>query len=178
MTLYAVVLTFPGEVAEGLNRLREKYNRYVSYTIGPHLTLEYPFTPMVDVAIINTRLEAVAKRTKPFTLVLSEIKYFEGANNVAYVAVKDRRLVVDLHVDIFHSLEELVKEEYDGRYALKHFTPHVTIGEHIPDEVFPAVKKEFSDYKLDYRSEVASFALFSGGMDGVWEPVRVFGLSK
>jgi 2'-5' RNA ligase len=122
-------------------------------------------------------LEAVAKRTKPFTLVLNGVKYFEGANNVAYVAVKDRRPVIDLHVDIFHSLEGLVKEEYDGRYALEHFTPHVTIGEHIPDDVFPAVKEEFSDYKLYYGSEITSFSLFSGEMDGMWGPVRVFGLS-
>ena len=58
ITLYAIVLTFPDEVAKVLSELREliKYQRYVSYNIEPHLTLKQPFIPEVDLTIINERL--------------------------------------------------------------------------------------------------------------------------
>jgi len=174
---YAVALTFTGEVAKELSRLREKYNRYVSYTIEPHLTLEYPFVPEVDLSIINEKLKAVARRTRPFTLVLSGIEYFEGTSNVAYVAVENKRTVVDLHTDIVYSLKGLIGEGDKEGYKLERFIPHVTIGECIPSEVFPTVKKRLSDYELHYESEIVSFVLFSVGKDEKWEPARVFELS-
>ena len=176
--LYTVALTFPSEVEEGLSRLKEQYNQYVNYTIEPHLTLVYPFVPEVDIVIINEKLEAVAKRTKPFTLVLDGIEYFEGTNNVAYAAVENKRPVIDLHTDIIQSLKGLTKEPYtDGKYNLEGFTPHVTIGEQIPDEVFAIVKKQFSDYKLHHEIKIVSFSLFSSGEDGIWKSAHVFELS-
>jgi len=174
---YAVVLTFPSEVAKRLSRLREKYNRYVSYTIEPHLTLEYPFVPKADITVVREKVKAVARRTEPFTLVLNGIEYFEGTNNVAYVAVDNKRPVTDLHTDIVHSLKGLIEEGDKEGYKLERFTPHVTIGECIPDEVFPTVKKRFSDYELHYGIEIAAFILFSTGENGIWKPDCVFELS-
>ena len=175
---YAVALTFPSEVTERLSRLREKYNQYVGYTIEPHLTLVYPFLPKDNISIIKEKLKAVAKRTKPFTLVLNGIKYFEEENNVAYAAVKNKQPVVDLHIDIMSSLKGLITEEYtDGMYDFERFTPHVTIGEQIPDEVFLTVKKVFSDYELHHEIEIVSFVLFSADENGIWKPTCVFELS-
>ena len=74
-TDYAVVLTFPGDIAESLNKLREKHNKYTGYTIEPHLTLVYPFVPQGDITTVNEKLDAVAGRTKPFTLILNGIEY-------------------------------------------------------------------------------------------------------
>jgi len=150
----------------------------MNYIDIPHLTLVYPFVPEVDITIVNEKLEALAKRIKPFTLVLDGIEYFEGDNNVAYIAIEDKRPVIDLHTDIMHSLNGLIKEEYtDGQFNLERFTPHVTVGERIPDEVFLTVKKTFADYQLHYEIEIGSFPLVSSGEDGIWKTVRVFELS-
>jgi 2'-5' RNA ligase len=76
------------------------------------------------------------------------------------------------------SLNGLIKQEYtDGQYNFERFTPHVTIGEQMPDEVFLSVKKRFSGYKMRYEIEMASFVLFSADEDGVWKRKRVFSLS-
>lgn len=174
---YAVALTFTGEAAKELIRLREKYNRHVSYAIEPHLSLEYPFVPKVDLSIVNEKLKEIARRTRPFTLIVNGIKYFEGTNNVVYVAVGNRRPVIDLHTDIVYSLKGLIKEGDKELYKLERFTPHVTIGECIPNEVFLTVKKSLSDYELHHEIEIASFVLFSADKDEKWKPACVFELS-
>ncbi len=177
MTLYAVVLTFSGEVAGRLNQLRDKYNRYVSYTIEPHLTLKPPFTPEVALTVIREKLQAVAGRTEPFTLVLNGVKYFEAVNNVAYVAIETKHPVIDLHADVVHALKGLVKQAEEDPYELERFTPHVTIAESIPQDVFPTVRKDLADYKIHLECEISAFSLYSGTWDGVWRPVSAFELS-
>ena len=176
---YAIALTFPSEVSKGLNGLREKYKEYVGYTIEPHLTLAYPFVPTVDISIIKEKLEAVARKTKTFTLVLNGIEYFEEGNNVAYAAVENKQPVIGLHIDVMSSLEGFITEENtDGMYDFERFIPHVTIGAQIPDEVFPTVKKLFLDYELHYEVTISSFTLFSSGEDAIWKPERVFEFSE
>jgi len=77
------------------------------------------------------------------------------------------------------SLEGFITEENtDGMYDFKRFIPHVTIGEQIPDEVFPTVKKLFLDYELYYEVTISSFTLFSSGEDAIWKPERVFEFSE
>jgi 2'-5' RNA ligase len=86
--------------------------------------------------------------------------------------------VIDLHTDIVHSLKGLIKEEDGERYELERFTPHVTIGECIPSEVFPHVKQRFSESKLYCEVKITSFALFSADEKGMWKTAHVFKLSE
>ena len=177
MTPYAVTLTFPDKMNEELSQLRKDYVNYVSYTIEPHLTLKQPFVLEVDITNIEECLRVVAARTKPFTLMLKGIKYFEGWNNVAYIAVVNKQTVIDLHTDIVLSLKGLVKDMDQVTYELDRFTPHVSIGELIPDDAFLNVKKRFSNYSPSYECEITSFSLFSGDEDNIWKPYCVFELS-
>lgn len=177
MTFYTVILTFPKEVERKLKKLREKYNKYTSYSIDPHITLKQPFSPTVDFAIIDKKLKAIAKRTRPFVLILNGIEYFEGTNNVVYAAIKNKKSVVDLHSDIVRSLRGLVKEKYKEEYELGRFLPHATIGEEIPDKVFPVIKKELSSYSLKYKIKINSFNLYIAGKKEIWKPVGVFKFS-
>lgn len=177
MTSYAVALTFPAGIETELNRLREKYNRYVNYHIPPHVTLMYPFKLSTDLTVTKERLESVASRTRPFVLELDGVEYFEETNNVAYVAIKNKRPVVDLHTDIVRSLQGLVEGEYE-EYIFERFTPHMTIAESIPNEVFPVIKKELSGYTLNRNINIDSFVLFSSGNDAVWKPETIFRLSE
>jgi 2'-5' RNA ligase len=179
MTSYAVALTFPADIEKELNLLRDKYNKYVRYSITAHLTLKQPFKLIAGLTVVNERLKAVASRTKPFFLELDGVEYFEETNNVAYVAIKNKSPVIDLHANIVRSLQRLVEGEYEENeeYNLEKFTPHITIAELIPDAVFPVIKQEISNYRLDRNVNIGSFALFSSGEDAVWKPETIFRLS-
>jgi len=174
MTNYAVALTFPREVKQEIIELQVEYKKYVAYSIEPHITLKYPFTTEVDIAVINKRLKEVAGISTPFTLVLNGIQYFEGENNVAYIAIETKEPVINLHDSIVHSLEDLDKEESMEIFDLERFTPHATIGEQIPQEVFPHIKKTLARINLRYEIEINSFTLFSAGADDIWKSIGVF----
>ncbi len=178
MTYYAVVLTFPADINQELDRLRDRYNKYVGYSIVPHLTLKPPFILSADPTVLNERLTAVASRTKSFVLELDGVDYFEEINNVAYVAIGNKRPVIDLHTDIVRSLEGLVEAVYEEGYDLERFTPHITIAECIPEDVFPVIKNELSGYTLNREIRIDSFALFSEEEDAVWKPENIFRLSE
>ncbi len=174
MTNYAVALTFPREVKQEIIELQAKYKKYVTYRIEPHVTLKYPFATEVNITSIDERLREVAHRSSPFTLVLNGIKYFEGQNNVAYFAVENKEPVMNLHSRIVHSLEDLDKEESMGVFDLERFTPHATIGEQIPQEVFLCIKQALDRLNLRYEFEVDSYTLFSAREDDIWKSVEVF----
>ncbi len=177
MALYAVVLTFPGDIFNKIDALRQNYLHYVNYRIEPHITLAYPFTLEADISLMNGKLKQVASRTGLFTLILDGIEYFEGENNVAYIALAEKQPVVDLHLDINQSINGLVKDEFRGRFNRGNFIPHVTIGEQIPGDIFPEVKQSLLGENIHYECEIASFSLFSSDEDGVWTRAEVFGFS-
>lgn len=177
---YAVLFTFPQEVEEELKILIDKYNKYVTYSyyLAPHITLKYPFTVKTDFGVVEEKISTVADRTKPFLLILDGIEYWEGPNdNLAYVAIKNKRAVIDLHADIVHSLSGLVDPEYEGDMELERFRPHITIAQQIPHEVFPVVKKELSSYKVNHRAKMDSFTVYVYGEDKVWRPQTTFRFS-
>ena len=174
---YAIVLTFAPRIEKPLSKLREKYLKNTDYQIVPHLTLVYPFMPVFSLYIVNEQLEKVAKRTKPFDITLNGINFFEDESNVIYAAIENKRPVKNLHLDLVRSLEGLIKEQYtDGKYNLGRFVPHVTIGNKIPDDIFPDLKKRLSRYRFYFEENITDFTLFIE-TSGVWQRKRVFKLS-
>ncbi|MFC1954623.1 2'-5' RNA ligase family protein [Chloroflexota bacterium] len=174
MTQYAAALVFPAELSGWIDALRQEYLRYVNYSIEPHITLVYPFMPETDITVINKKIKQVAERTNSFTLILNGFEYFDGKNNVAYIAIENKQPVADLHYDINQSIGELVKDEFNGRFNLHSFISHVTIGEQIPNEVLRVAKKRLSEIEAHYEADITSFTLFCGSEDGVWTPAEVF----
>jgi 2'-5' RNA ligase len=177
VTRYAIGLVLPDEVERELDRLRGELSQHMVYVPIPHITLAYPFESEADIDRITEKLHQVAARTKPFTLVLEGFDYFQRDSNVAYIAVVNKQPVADLHYDIDRSIDGLVTDEYQGRFDCEEFTPHVTIGARIPDDVFPLVKKRIEENKVHYESEVTSFSLLSGDEDGRWGIMSEFKLS-
>jgi 2'-5' RNA ligase len=174
---YAIALTFSEKTAEKINNLRTDYQEFSDYVIDPHITLVYPFSPVFSLFLIYEQLEKIAKRTKQFSVVLNGIEFFENGNNVVYAALENRRTVKKLHTDIITSLEGLIKEwRTDGNFNLEMFVPHVTIGEHIPDSLFPDIKKQYSKYWIHYEEKITSFTFFHE-KEGIWEKKRVFELA-
>ena len=177
-TLYAVVLTFPDEINGELDILRKNYKQYVNYTIVPHVTLKMPFTLVADITVVIDRLKAIAEKTRSFTLVIAGIQFFDEPGKVAYVAIENKKPVLELHTDIVNSLQGLVKGGGMEIHELDRFVPHITIGASIPDDVFPAVKRLLSDHHLHLECEISAFSLYSGTLDGEWQPECVLDFLK
>jgi 2'-5' RNA ligase len=175
--LYTVVLTIQKEAREELKKLRVRYNKYESSSIDPHITLKQPFELLVDLDIINEKLEEIAKETEPFNITPDGVKYFEGENNVAYVSFKDVSQVAALHKKIVYSLRGLVREKYDEEFELDKFLPHITIGEKIPKGTLPLVKKELSTYNISNEIKVEFFSVYSADEREIWEEYKVFNFS-
>ncbi len=170
-----MVLTTHGKAKTELSRWRERYAGCMKYTIEPHITIKFPFTLRADIGIIQARLNDIAGRTKSFMLILDGVRYWEGQNNVAYVAVKNPLPVYNIHTAVIHGLEEFTAGY--NTYDLGNFVPHLTLGEHIPDELLPKIKTELAGFQIKYRIRVTSFTMFSSVMRKEWEtwqPANVF----
>lgn len=172
---YTVTLTFPQEAEDELRRLRKKYNQYSTYQIDPHITLQQPFYPTRELNLIHEKLEAVSEGKTPFVLELDGVEYFTGRNNVAYVAVKNKQPVIQLYTAIANALKGLINEGDEGEYKPESFTPHVTIGERIPDDIFPTVRQELSNCRPNFQIPIRSFSLYFAGK--AWGQVKRFDFS-
>jgi 2'-5' RNA ligase len=173
--VYAVFLTFSGKIGQVLGRLRADYQPDIDDAILPHVTLVYSFVPVFSLFKVLEQLDAVAKRTPPFKINLNGIRFFEGSRNVAYAAIENKKDLKALHADIVKSLEGLIKPWHTRSTYLERFTPHVTIWNRIPPNVFPEVRKRLSRYTLRYQEEITDFSLFVEENDE-WELSRVFKL--
>lgn len=169
MIIYAVIITLRGKANKEIAILREQYNKYVNYIIVPHITLLYPISLKNDLTAVCTKLAEVAQQTKPFVIELNGVQYFEGQNNVAYVAIEKRQSVVDLHYHINRALSQAIINNTNQPYTYKQFTPHVTIAELIPTNLFPSIKMELSKLVLRYRVRIDFFSLFSAEQNKTWE---------
>ncbi|MFA5308276.1 MAG: 2'-5' RNA ligase family protein [Dehalococcoidales bacterium] len=173
---YAVALIFNGEVEKALAGLHRDFQQYVTYTLVPHITLVYPFTPAGGIESVIHRLDDIGKSHRPFRLTLEGIKYFETVNNVAYVAVKEQEALKAFVDTIVKSIRGVITGYYAEKdYDPAHYIPHLTIGEKIPHDVFPEVKKRFADYPISHECEITRFTL-AGEADGQWETLKVFRL--
>ena len=180
MTLYAIAVILPDEIGKELDRLRNEFSKNMVYIPIPHLTLVYPFTPTIDITALIDKLKQVAETAAPFILTLNGIGYFEGKNNVAYVAVANIKPVINLHRKIIFSLAGLLKDELkdeQGNFNLDRFVHHVTIGELIPDEILAELKRHMSKNITHYETEVTSFSLFVRNEDGRWMTDNRFALA-
>jgi 2'-5' RNA ligase len=175
MMMYAIALTMNGKAKSELTELRARFGTNINYSIEPHVTLSYPFTLKTDINVIENKLSEVAGQTKPFALILDGIRYWEGRNNVAYVAVQNQLSVFNLHVAVTRALQGLITG--DTTYNLQNFTAHLTINEQIPGEALPNLKKELSRHEPTYRVKMTSLTLFEAEPNEkreTWKPTRIF----
>ncbi len=169
MIIYAIIITLRGKANRDIAALREQYNKYVHYSIVPHITLLYPVVLKSGLSDLFSILDRVASQTKPFFIDLRGVCYFEGRNNVAYVALEDRQPVIYLSNNINHSLRGEIINNNDQINTYGDFTPHVTITELVPVDIFPNIKMELAKLGLKYRVRIDSFCLFSTQQNTTWE---------
>jgi 2'-5' RNA ligase len=174
---FAVALVLPDEVEKILKRLRGEYARHMKYIDIPHVSLVYPFEPRVDKILVAEKLKEVAGKTKPFRLELNGIRYFEGENNTAYLAVADPKPVVDLHYAIGHSLSDMAKDDYGLKFSFVKFIPHVTIGDAIAADILPRVKESLSRTTPHCEFTITDFSLLAEEDAGKWGITEKFMLA-
>ncbi len=173
--MYAVALMVGGKAGREVAGLQARYAGSMRYAIAPHVTLKYPFTLKADIGAVEASLEEVARHRKPFWVVFDGVRYFEGTNNVAYVAVRDRAPIFDLHMAVTQALQGLV--EGDATYDSENFVPHMTIGVEIPGSFLPTLKDELASFEAQGRVRMTSFTLFAAEPDPkfeTWHAARVF----
>jgi 2'-5' RNA ligase len=172
---YAIVLTFPREIEKELQELRIKYNKTLTQIV-PHITLKQPFQLLVDESIIRKKLHEITENITPFTIEFHGLSYFENEKNTAYIALKDKTQVTELHKRIVYTLQGKVDEINKEPYELENFIPHATIGENIPSEDIKRIKQELSSYNPSYVISIDSFSLYSANDNLQWKPVERFEL--
>lgn len=148
MHVYVLAITPSPKACTTIQHYQGSYPQYVVYHIPPHITLYPPFhiQDSSEEAIISSLRENFSNYPY-FTVDLTHVGYFEGANNVVYLGPSDESalLLKTLHAHILNILAPIVTHAFsDYTMSGKEFSPHLTIAERIPSEEFETIKKEFS----------------------------------
>jgi len=189
MNAYAVVLTIPGKCGREIARLRRRYSKFMDYSIEPHITLA-PVFRASSASQLSAPLAEVACQASPFSLKLTVVRYFEGQNNVAYVAMEDPGPIFALNALIARALDGLAATTgmagltVGGQPLLfdrSTYIPHVTIAENIPKEELAAIKSELAPLQMEQTVKIRSFCLFTAEADAkpqMWGQLSVYPLGR
>jgi 2'-5' RNA ligase len=158
-----------------LDSYRIKYARYTSYVIVPHITLVPPFLIEKESPIeIVHSLQKGYKGLPPIKVILENVNFFEGKNNVAFVqpdagSSESIRNILRKTTSI---LGNRIKNAYNGYYFTpEKFIPHLTIAESIPENIFSEIKSELAGLVFNYPFLVSSVFLFGQtGTSNIWQP--------
>ncbi len=173
-----VVTVYLPEAANQLFcQLEAKCGAHADLVKRPHLTVANPFVPEVPISSVVQNLREVASRVAPFSLTCGGISYFEDRNNCAYVPVRNERHIKDLHLAVYDSIGDLVRDKYEGKLNLDGYVPHVSIAVNIADENLPHVKRALLGHSISFQIPVMSFELCSERDDHTWETLETFNLS-
>jgi 2'-5' RNA ligase len=172
---YAIVILPPEDISKVIDSYRVKYARYTSYVIVPHITLVPPFFIEKESPIeIILSLEEGFKGLPPFKLILENVNFFEGKNNVAFVQpdVGSSDCIRNILRKTTSILGNRIRNAYNGYYFTpEKLVPHLTIAESIPESIFPEIKTEMGGLAFNYTFLVDSVFLFKQSeASNIWHP--------
>jgi len=166
-------LIFPEDVTEKIDGLRKRFGTERVRAVPPHITLKQPFSSKAETGVIVEILQSVAATTRPFTVVLKDFDYFEGEQNMAFVAVQNPEKVRELHTKIVQVLYGL--GEGGEEHQLDRFVPHITITDLMLREQFSSLKSDLAACGFHMEAALDSFVLFANDGTG-WKHVHTFWL--
>jgi 2'-5' RNA ligase len=173
MALHTATVYLP-EAEHIFDDLEVTIGKYLRILTDPHITVVNPFYPKVPIPEIERRLQEVAKRTNKFTMKYKGISYFEDSESVLYyIAVENEKPVTDLHHSIYASISGLIDDQYEGKYNLVNFTPHVSIGG-IPKKLKPLVEQALAEFTPQFEAELDHYSLCAENEDRTWTTLRNF----
>jgi 2'-5' RNA ligase len=176
MALHTTTVYLP-EAGHIFDDLEVRIGKYFRIVADPHITVVNPFYPKVPISVIEGRLQEVARRTNKFTMQYKGISRFEDSESIFYyIAVENEQPVTKLHYSIYDSISRLIDDQYEGKYNLVNFTPHMSIGE-IPKKLKPEVESALAGFSPKFEADLDHYSLCAENEDRTWTTLSNFYLS-
>jgi 2'-5' RNA ligase len=154
-----VILGFPPEVAEELQRWRASFGDPLADVVPAHITL-VTTTPTQDWEATREHVREVARNQSPFMVTIAGTGSFRPVSPVVYINVEDGFSdCVDLH-------EKLQQGplQRDLPFA---YHPHVTIAHDVAPESLDEAETVLKSYRATFP--VVSMGLYEHDADGIWQ---------
>ena len=158
-TSVGVILGFPPDIAEELQRWRASFGDPLATVVPAHITL-VTTTPTDDWEATREHVRAVARRQRPFTITIAGTGTFRPVSPVVFINVEEGfGQCVELH----RKLQQGPLER-DLPFA---YHPHVTIAHDVAPESLDEAEAVLRDYRATFP--VVSMGLYEHGADGIWQ---------
>jgi 2'-5' RNA ligase len=154
-----VILGFPPEVAEELQRWRASFGDPLAGVVPAHITL-VTTTPTQDWEATREHVREVARNQTPFMVTIAGTGTFRPVSPVVFINVEDGFAdCVDLH-------EKLQQGplQRDLPFA---YHPHVTIAHDVAPESLDEAETVLKNYRATFP--VVSMGLYEHDADGIWQ---------
>jgi len=154
-----VILRFPPEVAEELQRWRASFGDPMAGVVPAHITL-VTTTMTQDWAATCRHVRKVAGQQEPFTVTIAGTGSFRPVSPVVFLNVEDGfGECVRLH-------EQLQTGPLERELPFA-YHPHVTVAHDVAPESLDEAETVLKDYKATFP--VASMGLYEHDDNGIWQ---------
>ncbi len=154
-----VILGFPPEIAEELQRWRASFGDPMAATIPAHITL-VTTTMTRDWEAARRHVRAVARGQEPFTVTIAGTGSFRPVSPVVFLNVEDGfGECVNLH-------RRLQTGPLDRELPFA-YHPHVTVAHDVAPESLDEAETVLRDYRASFP--VASMGLYEHDDNGIWQ---------
>ncbi|WP_258064349.1 2'-5' RNA ligase family protein [Arthrobacter sp. ZGTC131] len=154
-----VILGFPPEIAEELQRWRASFGDPMATVIPAHITL-VTTTPTQDWETARDHVREVARTQAPFMVTIAGTGSFRPVSPVVFINVEEG----------FGACVELHEKLQTGPLARDlpfAYHPHVTIAHDVAPESLDEAETVLSDYRATFP--VVSMGLYEHDTDGIWQ---------
>lgn len=154
-----VILGFPPEVAEELQRWRASFGDPLADVVPAHITL-VTTTPTQDWEATRRHVREVARCQSPFMVTIAGTGTFRPVSPVVFIKVEDG---FDDCVDLHRKLQQgPLHRELPFAYH-----PHVTIAHDVAPESLDEAETALKNYRATFP--VVSMGLYEHDADGIWQ---------
>ena len=154
-----VILGFPAEIAEELQRWRASFGDPMAGVIPAHITL-VTTTMTQDWEATRSHVREIAGRQEPFNVTIAGTGSFRPVSPVVFLNVEDGfGDCVNLHQQLQSGpLERELPFDYH---------PHVTVAHDVAPESLDEAEAVLKDYRATFP--VASMGLYEHDDNGIWQ---------
>ncbi|NUP59252.1 MAG: 2'-5' RNA ligase family protein [Pseudarthrobacter sp.] len=154
-----VILGFPPDIAEELQRWRASFGDPLADVVPAHITL-VTTTPAQDWDATLRHVREVARCQSPFMVTIAGTGTFRPVSPVVFIKVEDG----------FEECVELHRKLQQGplhRDLPFAYHPHVTIAHDVAPESLDEAETVLKTYKATFP--VVSMGLYEHDADGIWQ---------
>jgi 2'-5' RNA ligase len=158
-TSVGVILGFPSDIAEELQRWRASFGDPLADVVPAHITL-VTTTPTQDWEATRRHVREVARCQRPFMVTIAGTGTFRPVSPVVFIKVEDG---FDDCVDLHRRLQQgPLHRELPFAYH-----PHVTIAHDVAPESLDEAETVLKNYSATFP--VVSMGLYEHDADGIWQ---------